>query len=90
MNFVPLAAVKTTHKNTYSIIGASFCKLFIYVLAFLFFLASCYAMLEVTENSLTPQTYLEENSVPLRRRLIKEIKEGLVKDGLTDLPTGTI
>lgn len=47
-------------------------------------------MLEVTENSLTPQTCLEENSVPLRRRLINEIKEGLVKDGLTDLPTGMI
>lgn len=59
-----------------------------FLLFFLF--ALCYTMLEVTENSLTPQTCLEENSVPLRRRLINEIKEGLVKDGLTDLPTGMI
>ncbi len=51
--------------------------------------ALCYAILEVTENLLHPQTECEENSVPLRR-LIKEIKEGLVKDGLTDLPTGMI
>ncbi|XKL65617.1 hypothetical protein PGB90_009037 [Kerria lacca] len=40
---------------------------------------------EVTENLLHPHTETEENSVPLRR-IIKEIKEGLVKDGLTDLP----
>lgn len=51
--------------------------------------ALCYAMLEVTENSLPVQTDNEENSVPLRR-LIREIREGLVKDGLTDLPTGMI
>lgn len=41
----------------------------------------------MTENSLPAQSDTEENSVPLRR-LIKEIREGLVKDGLTDLPTG--
>lgn len=44
-------------------------------------------VIEVTENLLQPRSETEENSVPLRR-LIKEIKEGLVKDGLTDLPTG--
>ena len=43
----------------------------------------------MTENLLHPQTEAEEYSVPLRR-LIKEIKEGLVKDGLTDVPTGMI
>lgn len=41
----------------------------------------------MTENSLTAQSDTEENLVPLRR-IIKEIREGLVKDGLTDLPTG--
>jgi hypothetical protein len=46
-------------------------------------------IIEVTENLLHPRTEAEENSVPLRR-LIKEIKEGLVKDGLTDVPTGMI
>lgn len=60
--------------------------LFIFVVAF----ALCYINepKEVAGNVLEQDTDSETPFVPLRR-LIKEIKEGLVKDGLTDLPSGT-